>query len=132
MGNASHISKKTIINDISLLDISHITEIKTLIKNEIYNKFNVANIDEKGNKIIKFSGYYVDPSNRYNDDLKYMYFDIPNIKSGEINVLLSHSLLELVRNILEEENFIYTIIKQQIEDNNSNYANGYFTIKLKK
>jgi hypothetical protein len=61
-----------------------------------------------------------------------MYFDIPDKENNTLYILLSHTLIDYLKNILEEQNYIYTILKQKCKDSNSNYQEGYITIKLKE
>jgi hypothetical protein len=138
MGNASSITKKFIVNDIDTLNNIQKISIKNLILNEINNKINVQSETINGYVVFKYYGYFIEDKlsdeilNKYNYDLKYMYFDIPDKENNILYILLSHTLIDYLKNILEEQNYIYTILKQKCKDSNSNYQEGYITIKLKE
>lgn len=138
MGNASSITKKIIVNDINTLNNIQKISIKNLIVNEINNKINVHSETIDGHIIFRYNGYFIENvlndeiSNKYNYDLKYMYFDIPDKENNTLYILLSSTLIDYLKNILEEQNYIYTILKQEYNDSNSNYQQGYITIKLKE
>jgi hypothetical protein len=130
MGNATSITKKIIVKDIDSLSNNEKQYIKDLILNEIKNKIENSSDDANGNKIIEYYGYYIENDNI---ELKYMYFDVPSTEDCTLYVLLSHVLIDFLKIILEEQNYLYTILRQEIKhNNNTNYNKGYITIKLKK